>query len=155
MEKKKKACDNFTLCLLAGLCLTGISVLLFCLLGKESIITYHDQLDGEVLAYIYQARYLFEDSKIPELMNGVGKTALTAPAPLLVLFYKVLPPFAAFVASQYFEMLIAFTGMYLLLTKWKTPPFWQVCAGFFLHICRCFPCMAYLCMVCPLCFGSF
>lgn len=119
MSKKVKLYDNFTWCLLAGLGLTGISVLLFCLLGKDSVFVYHDQLDGEVLCYIYQAKYLFRDSLIPELMNGVGKTALTAPAPLLVLFYKIFSPFTAFVVSQYFVMITGFLGMYLLLTKWN------------------------------------
>lgn len=122
MHKKNKFYENFTWCLLAGLGLTGISVLLFCLLGKDSIVTYHDQLDGEVLCYIYQAKYLFKDSLINEFMNGVPKTALTAPAPLFVLFYKVLPPFAAFVASQYLAMLLGFLGMYLLLTGWNVNP---------------------------------
>lgn len=129
MNKKLKLCDNFTWCLLAGLGLTGISVLLFCLLGKDSIVTYHDQLDGEVLCYIYQAKYLFKGIVIPELMNGVSKTALTAPAPLLVLFYKVFSPFVSFVISQYFVMMIGFVGMYLLLTKWEVNPFIAAMSG--------------------------
>jgi len=129
MAKRNKFYDNFTWCLLAGLCLTGISVLLFCLLGKDSIFVYHDQLDGEVLCYIYQAKYLFQDSSIPELMNGVGKTALTAPAQLLVLFYKIFPPFVAFVISQYFVMIIGFVGMYLLLTKWNVSPLLATLSG--------------------------
>lgn len=122
MYKKNKFYENFTWCLSAGLCLTGISVLLFCILGKDSIVTYHDQLDGEVLCYIYHAKYLFKDSLINELMNGMPKTSLTPPAPLFVLFYRILPPFAAFVVSQYFTMLLGFLGMYLLLTAWKVNP---------------------------------
>lgn len=100
----------------------GISVLLFCLLGKDSVVVYHDQLDGEVLCYIYQAKYLFEDSTIPELMNGIGKNAMTAPAPLFIVFYKLFEPFPAFVVSQYFSMITAFVGMYLLLNKWGAKP---------------------------------
>lgn len=129
MNRKIKFYDNFIWCLLAGLGLTGISVLLFCLLGEDSIVTYHDQLDGEVLCYIYQAKYLFKNSAIPELMNGVGKAALTAPAPLLILFYKISSPFTSFVISQYFVMLLGFTGMYLLLTKWKVTPLWACLSG--------------------------
>lgn len=129
MENKKKAYDNFKFCLIAGLFLTGISVLLFCLLGKDSFVTYHDQLDGEVLCYLYQAKYMFRGNVIPELMNGVGKTALTAPALLLVFVYKVLPPFVAFVVSQYFVMLAGFTGMYLLLTKWNVRPLFAAMCG--------------------------
>lgn len=122
MKNGPKLWESKQKCFLAGLCLTGISVLLFCLLGEQSVFVYHDQMDGEVLCYLYQAKYLFTDSSIPELMNGVGKTALTAPAPLLILFYKIFPPFVAFVVSQYFVMLLGFVGMYLLLTKWQVRP---------------------------------
>ena len=129
MKNRQKLWENKIACFLAGLFLTGISVLLFCLLGKESIFVYHDQLDGEVLCYLYQAKYLFQDSTIPELMNGVGKTALTAPALLLILFYRLLPPFAAFVGSMYFVMLLGYTGMYLLLAKWQVRPLFACMCG--------------------------
>ena len=123
MTGKKKPWDNFTICLAAGLCLTGISVLLFAVLGTDSVFVYHDQMDGEVLCYLYQAKYLFKDSPIPEFMNGVGKNALTPPAPLFVLLYKILPPFAAFVTTWYVSALVGFTGMYLWLVRLKITPF--------------------------------
>ena len=45
---------------------------------------YHDQLDGEVIAYLLQARHLWDGSGVlPEFMNGAAKTALTMPAPAL------------------------------------------------------------------------
>lgn len=123
MTGKKKPWDNFTICLAAGLCLTGISVLLFAVLGTDSVFVYHDQMDGEVLCYLYQAKYLFKDSPIPEFMNGAGKNALTPPAPLFVLLYKILPPFAAFVTTWYVSALVGFTGMYLWLVRLKITPF--------------------------------
>lgn len=122
MGSKKKPWENFIWCFAMGLVLTGISVLLFMVLGTDSVFVYHDQMDGEVLCYLYQAKYLFQDSLIPEFMNGAGKNALTPPAPFFVLFYKVLPPFAAFVASWYFSMLAGFSGMYLWLTRLKIKP---------------------------------
>lgn len=113
---------NFKWCLLTGVCLTGISSLLFVLLGTNSVVTYHDQLDGEVLCYLYHAKYLFQNSTIPEFMNGAGANALTPPAPLFILFYKLLPPFAAFVVCRYIGMITGFIGLYLLLTKGKVHP---------------------------------
>lgn len=117
MKTKEKPYEKFLWCFLAGLCLTGISVLLFVILGKRSVFVHHDQMDGEVLCYMYHAKYLWKGSVIPEFLNGATKTTLTPPAPFFVLIYKVLPPFAAFVASWYLVMLGGYTGMALLLRR--------------------------------------
>lgn len=135
MFGKKKPWKNFIWCFAVGLCITGISVLLFTVLGTDSVFVYHDQMDGEVLCYLYQAKYLFLDSLIPEFMNGVGKNALTPPAPFFVLFYKVLPPFSAFVTSWYFSMLTGFAGMYLWLTRLKIAPLTScLCSVLFVYL---------------------
>ena len=56
----------------------------YLVLGKDSVFVYHDQLDGEVIAYLLQARHLWDGSGVlPEFMNGAAKTALTMPAPRL------------------------------------------------------------------------
>lgn len=33
---------------------------LILILGKDAIFVYHDQLDGEVIAYLLQARHLWD-----------------------------------------------------------------------------------------------
>lgn len=126
MKTKEKPYENFMWCFLAGLCLTGISVLLFVILGKRSVFVYHDQMDGEVLCYLYHAKYLWKGNVIPEFMNGAGKTTLTPPAPFFVLIYKALPPFAAFVTSWYLVMLGGYAGMALLLRRFRVSP-WIAC----------------------------
>ena len=64
----------------------------YLILGKDAIFVYHDQLDGEVIAYLLQARHLWDGSGIlPEFMNGASRTALTMPAPACVLLYRLLP----------------------------------------------------------------
>ena len=64
----------------------------YLVLGKDSVFVYHDQLDGEVIAYLLQARHLWDGSGVlPEFMNGAAKTALTMPAPACVLLYRWLP----------------------------------------------------------------
>ena len=61
----------------------------YLVLGKDSVFVYHDQLDGEVIAYLLQARHLWDGSGVlPEFMNGAAKTALTMPAPACVLLYR-------------------------------------------------------------------
>jgi len=39
------------------------------LLGEQSIFTAHDQLDGEMIAYLLQAKHLFSGDMLPEFMG--------------------------------------------------------------------------------------
>lgn len=85
------------------------------LLGTNSIIPYHDQLDGEIIAYIYQAKYMFSDiNYIPEFLNGAPKTALTPPAPFAVLLFYFFTPFIAYIILQFSVQIIAYCGMFFL-----------------------------------------
>ena len=86
------------------------------LLGKDSIFVYHDQLDGEVIAYLLQARHLWDGSSVlPEFMNGAAKTALTMPAPACVLLYRLLPAELALAVMQILGSFTGYVGMFLLL----------------------------------------
>ena len=100
-------------------CLTVAAAMLpYIILGENMVVFYPDQLDGEVLAYILHAKYLFTGADVyPELMNGISANGLFPPAPLLVLLYKIMHPSAAFVCNQIFCMLTAYIGMYLCLKK--------------------------------------
>lgn len=101
-----------------GLIVLALSLVPTLILGTDSIVTYHDQLDGELIAYIYQAKYMFSGQNvIPEFLNGVGKTALTPPAPLATFLFSLLPPFAAYSILQFGAQLIAYVGMFLLSNR--------------------------------------
>lgn len=90
----------------------------YILLGTGSIVTYHDQLDGELLNYILTAKYLFTDIRIyPEIMNGLPAAGAVPPAPFFVLLYILFEPFIAFMLSQWIVYLAGFVGMFLLLFK--------------------------------------
>lgn len=112
-NSNKKTCY-----LTAGLVLACLFMAPFLLLGTGSIVTYHDQLDGELLNYILAARYLFTDVRVyPEIMNGLPAQGAVPPAPFFVLFYIFFQPFTAFMLTQWIIYLIGFLGMYLLLLK--------------------------------------
>lgn len=114
MKKISKEFFNTHL-LLIGLAGVLLSLIPYLLLGEDSIIPYHDQLDGELLAYLYQAKYLFSGSSvIPEFLGGAAKTALVPPAPLAVLLFKVFPPFAALVFMQAVGQVVGYIGMFRL-----------------------------------------
>lgn len=86
----------------------------YLVLGQEAIFTYHDQLDGEMIAYILQAKHLLQGDILPEFLSGAAKTALTMPAPLFVLLFRVMSPFAALVTMQMLGSVVGYVGMYLL-----------------------------------------
>jgi len=105
-------------CIILGLILITIAIIPYFILGEDSIVRYHDQLDGELLVMIYQAKYLFSESDIiMEFMNGMDKNIYTPTAPLFVLFYAVFPPFIGYVINQYIIMIIAFCSMFFCLKK--------------------------------------
>ena len=94
-----------------GMLAVSLIAIVYILLGKGSYVQVHDQMDGEILNYIYQAKYLFQGDVIPEFMNGMGKEAMTPPAPFGVLFYKIFEPFMAFVVMQWFVVVVGFVAV--------------------------------------------
>lgn len=68
-----------------GLLAVSLIALPYAVLGEGSYVQIHDQLDGEVLNYMYQARYLGRGHVIPQFMNGMDKASMLPPAPLGVL----------------------------------------------------------------------
>lgn len=116
MEKTEK------MFFLAGLFMAGFLVLPYLLLGQGSFVEVHDQLDGEVVNYMYQAKYFLKAGPIREFMNGMGKAAMLPPAPIGVLFYKVLSPFAAFAMMHMIEIFVAFVSMFFLCRKMNLSP---------------------------------
>ena len=100
-----------------GLAATACMLVPFLILGQDIVVNYHDQLDGEMLAYILQAKHLFQGNTLPEFMGGVSKTALTMPAPMCVLLFLGGQYFEAYVIMQLFGSFVGFVGMYLLAAK--------------------------------------
>lgn len=114
----------------------GVLIVPYFVLGHGVYIQMTDQLDGEVLNYIYNAKYLFTGSEvIPELMNGVSSTAMMPPAPMGVWLYKVLSPFDAFAVMHISVLIAGFVGMYLLARELTNSDFVAfVTAGFFVYL---------------------
>ncbi len=101
----------------AGFLSVLFMVLPYLVLGQDAIFAYHDQLDGEVIAYLLQAKYLFAGEMIPEFLGGVSKTALVPPAPACVLFFLGGNAFFGLVAMQILGSLCGYVGMYLCVKR--------------------------------------
>ena len=113
MTKKKFHWIGFGMGIMAVTC----SIIPNFILGEDSIFTAHDQLDGEMIAYILQAGNLFGGEWLPEFMGGMWKTALTPPAPACVLLFLSGNYFVALLIMQLMGRLAGFAGMYLLVRK--------------------------------------
>ena len=120
---------------LAGLCVVSVSLLPYFILKENIWVPFHDQLDGEVPNYIYQAKYLFRGSVIPELMNGIPKTGMLPPAPFGVLFFCLFSPFPAYVALQLLVTVTGYTGMFLSASELtKDDRIGFLCGGLFAYL---------------------
>lgn len=102
-----------------GLAAVAAMAVPYILLGEDAVFTYHDQLDGELIAYILQAKHLFRGDSLPEFMGGMPKTALTLPAPGFVVLFLAGHYFAALLAMQMVGSLVGYVGMYLLARECK------------------------------------
>lgn len=97
-----------------GLAAVAVMAVPYLLLGENAVINYHDQLDGELIAYILQARHLFRGDSLPEFMGGMPKTALVPPAPGFVPLFLTGRYFAALIIMQMTGSMVGYLGMYLL-----------------------------------------
>lgn len=116
MIKKYKQHKNY-IYMFIGFLVVSLIALPYFILGKGSYVQVHDQMDGEILNYIYQAKYFMKGSTVPEFMSGMDKCAMTLPAPFGVLFYLVLSPQHAFSVMQWFVLIVGFFSMYKLCQK--------------------------------------
>ena len=106
------------LMLIACVIAAFLNIVPYLILGESSIVTYHDQLDGELITYILNAKHLFDGlDTYPELMNGILKNGLMSPAPFFILIFRIFKPFGAFVICMFVVKLTSMTGMYLLLNE--------------------------------------
>lgn len=118
-----------------GMVVVLFQMIPYILLGEGTVIPYHDQLDGEMIAYILQSKWLFRGDVIPEFMGGTIKTALTLPAPGFLLLFCTGQYFLAYVLMHFIEIVVAYIGMYLLAKEVKCNSFCAVIiAGVFAYL---------------------
>ena len=96
-----------------GVLIVILTNLPFFILGKNCVIDVHEQLDGELVAYILGSRYLFTGTSVfPEFLGGIPAQALTPPSYGTLVFFKLFSPLYAYLINQFFVTLIGFLGMY-------------------------------------------
>ncbi len=113
MQNDKKLTTD-RLYLMIGLAAVALSNAVFFILKGNVVIPVRDQLDGEIAAYILNAKHFLSGSDyLPEYLGGGSRTILVPPSCFSVLFFCVFPTLYAFLANNLFMMLFAFAGMFL------------------------------------------
>jgi hypothetical protein len=94
----------------------------FLLLGKNSYITIHDNLDGtfvdRYLLVVTGKAVIFNGSEsVEQIMNGLPRAALPSGLNVPLLLFYMFPPPWAYIVNFILVHVIAFGGMFLLLRK--------------------------------------
>jgi hypothetical protein len=93
----------------------------YVILGSNSYITIHDNLDGE---FVY--KYMLATSGhgfdgtgaiIPNIMDGIPRSLFYSPFDITFLMFYCFKPYTAYIVNHILVHLIAFVGMFLLLRR--------------------------------------
>jgi len=103
-------------------CLVLIGYLLpYFILGEDTHIREHDNLDSNIVWYKLLAEsgqiVTLTDTTLPNVINGLPRSALPSGFDAVVWLYVLFEPMTAYTISQTIMRFAAFFGMYLLLTK--------------------------------------
>lgn len=101
-------------------CLIIIAYLLpYYVLGEDTHIRVHDNLDSNIVWYklLSESGMIFSspDALLPQIINGLPRSALPSALDGAVWLYVIFEPFTAYTISQTIMRFIAFFGMYILL----------------------------------------
>lgn len=103
-------------------CLIILAYLLpYYILGTDAHIRVHDNLDSNIVWYKLLAEsgqiFSFTDTTIPNVINGLPRSALASGLDAMVWLYVLFTPMTAYTIGQTVMRFVAFFGMYLLLKK--------------------------------------
>lgn len=103
-----------------SLTLLTASFLPFLILGQDSHVILHDNLDGLVpeLRVLADGGKMWEHGgEVEAVITGVPRSCLPSGLNLISLFFIAFPPFAAYLINHILVHALAFWGMYRLLEK--------------------------------------
>src|SRR5699024_9847615 len=103
-------------------CLVILAYLLpYYVLGENTHIRVHDNLDSNIVWYklLSESGMIFSlpDSTLPQVINGLPRSALASGLDAAVWLYVLFEPFTAYTISQTIMRFVAFFGMFILLKK--------------------------------------
>ncbi|MGP4064402.1 DUF6044 family protein [Oceanobacillus sp. M65] len=118
-----KPFNNFTILnkVLIGIALLIIAAYVapYFILGEDAHIRVHDNMDSNIVWYKLLAEsgqiFTLTDTHLPNVINGLPRSALPSGFDALVWMYTLFEPMTAYAIGQTLMRLAAFFGMYFLL----------------------------------------
>lgn len=103
-------------------CLVIIAYLMpYYILGENTHIRVHDNLDSNIVWYKMLAEsgmiFSLPDAVLPNVINGLPRSALPSAFDWMVWLYVLFEPFTAYTINQTVMRFVAFIGMYILLKR--------------------------------------
>jgi hypothetical protein len=103
-----------------GILVVLLHALPYIILGQDSHISIHDNLDSAFIYYVILARgaqVLNYHSVIEQVMNGIPRMCFPSGLSVVTWLFLFFKPFVAYVINELLVHLFAFVGMYLVLRK--------------------------------------
>jgi len=109
-----------------GIVLLLVPYLMWFILGENSYITIHDNLDGEFgyIKVLLESNNLFGfnlGGEIPSIMNGIDRSFFRSGLNLTFLIFYIFPPIFAYIIHHMIVHLIGYIGIFLLLKRYFVP----------------------------------
>ena len=110
----KKIKNNLHWILIIGF--TVFAALVFCLCGRGSVISVHDNLDLFIPQYkmMKDAGTFFSHGRITSFLAGIDRDVLPSEFNLYTLVFVLLPDYAAYIVCYFLKIFIAVAGAILL-----------------------------------------
>ncbi|WP_181348026.1 DUF6044 family protein [Thalassobacillus sp. CUG 92003] len=110
---------------LLALIILTMYLLPYFMLGGDTHIRVHDNLDSNIVWYklLAESGHLFANpgTTLPNIINGLPRSALPSALDAVTWLYEWFAPFTAYTISQTIMRLAAFFGMYMLLSRFVMP----------------------------------
>ncbi|ALX50278.1 DUF6044 family protein [Lentibacillus amyloliquefaciens] len=89
------------------------------ILGEDTHIRHHDNLDSNIVWYklLAESGQFFSMTELPNVINGLPRSTLATPFDFMVWLYVLFEPMTAYTIGQTIMRFAGFFGMYLLLRR--------------------------------------
>ncbi|MBK0404311.1 hypothetical protein I5M27_15040 [Adhaeribacter sp. BT258] len=99
---------------LGALCIAFFFLSIRLILGEDSFVTIHDNLDSEI-PWRFALAHNQNPDVVPQIMNGLPLSFMTTQLHLVYALFTIFSPFKAYILTEALVHAVAFLGMFLLL----------------------------------------
>src|SRR5690606_35820929 len=99
---------------LGAICIAFFFLCIRLILGEDSFVTIHDNLDSEI-PWRFALAHNQNPNTVAQIMNGLPVSFMVSQLNVVYAFFTIFSPFKAYIFTEALVHAVAFLGMYLLL----------------------------------------